>query len=155
MNSLRITRFLLSLLYEQTFIKLNSSLFDHPDHFEFVKISGLPDSSDTPNFQRGFKIFEDSAYEGDFENVNILKERDGDNLGDGGIRGIQIFRNSQFTKWGIPLKKFSFSFNMRIWGIPLMKFSFSFNMRIWGIPLMKFSFSFTFPFPVTLRKMKS
>ena len=48
------------------FIKLNSSLFDHPDHLEFVKISGLLESSDTLNFQRDFKFFEDSTYEGDF-----------------------------------------------------------------------------------------
>ena len=53
------------------FIKLNSSLFDHPDHFEFVKTLSSPTIL---NFQRGFKIFEDSAYEGDFENVVILKE---------------------------------------------------------------------------------
>ena len=72
MDSLRITRFLLSLLYEQTFIKLNSPLFDHPDHFEFVKtlVSPIP-----PNFQRGFKIFEDSAYEGDFERKGKLHYR--------------------------------------------------------------------------------
>ena len=66
-------RFLLSLLYEQTFIKLNSSLFDRPDHFEFFK---TPISPTIPNFQRGFKFFEDSGYEGDFENVVILKERE-------------------------------------------------------------------------------
>ena len=41
------------------FIKLNSPLFDHPDHFEFFKTLVF---SDTPNFQRGFKIFEDSGY---------------------------------------------------------------------------------------------
>ena len=41
------------------FIKLNSSLFDRPDHFEFFK---------TPNFQRDLKIFEDSDF---------IKERDG------------------------------------------------------------------------------
>ena len=48
-EQLRITRFLLSY-YMNNFIKLNSPLFDHPDHFEFVKISGLPDSSDTSEF---------------------------------------------------------------------------------------------------------
>ena len=66
------------------FIKLNSSLFDHPDHLEFLK---PPIPPTLPNFQRGFKIFEDSAYEGDFENVVILKEREEDILDDGGIRG--------------------------------------------------------------------
>ena len=72
------------------FIKLNSSLCLSPDHFEFVKTLVSPIPPTLPNFQRGFKFFEYSAYEGDFENVQILKERDGDNLGDGGFRGIQI-----------------------------------------------------------------
>ena len=58
------------------FIKLNSSLFDHPDHFEFVKTPISSNLPNPPNFQRGFKIFEDSGYEGDFENVVILKERE-------------------------------------------------------------------------------
>ena len=60
------------------FIKLNSPFpFPFPPRPPRIfKTSGLPDSSDTPNFQRDLKIFEDSAYEGDFENVVILKERE-------------------------------------------------------------------------------
>ena len=46
------------------FIKLNSSFLDHPDHFEFVKTPVFSDSSDTPNFQRDLKFFEDSGYGG-------------------------------------------------------------------------------------------
>ena len=44
------------------FIKLNSSFFDHPDHFEFLKTSSSPNPPTLPNFQRDLKFFEDSAY---------------------------------------------------------------------------------------------
>ena len=54
------------------FIKLNSSLslsLSLPDHLEFFKTLVIYDSSDTPNFQRDLKFFEDSGY------GEILKER--------------------------------------------------------------------------------
>ena len=73
------------------FIKLNSSFLDHPDHFEFVKTLVFSDSSrlfrifsETLNFSKTRDIWRD------FENVDILKEREGDNLGDGGFRVFQI-----------------------------------------------------------------
>ena len=72
------------------FIKLNSSFLDHPDHFEFVKTPVLSESSrlfrifsETLNFSKTRDIWRD------FENVVILKEREGDNFG---IRDFEGFR---------------------------------------------------------------
>ena len=73
------------------FIKLNSSFLDHPDHFEFFKPSSSPNLptlrifSETLNFSKTRDIWRD------FENVDILKEREGDNLG---IRDFEGFRFS-------------------------------------------------------------
>ena len=61
------------------FIKLNSSLFDHPDHFEFVKtlVSPIPPT---------LRIFSEALKFSNTRHMReILKERDGDNL------GFQIF----------------------------------------------------------------
>ena len=72
----------------KTFIKLNSSFLDHPDHFEFFKTPISSNLPTIPNFQRGFKIFEDSGYG---EITDFIKERDGDNS------GFHNFRFSDFT----------------------------------------------------------
>ena len=104
----------LRVLYEQNFIKLNSSLLDRlrvlyeritifPDHFEFFKSPQFSRHSDTPNFQRGFKIFEDSDF---------IKERDGDNLE---FRGIVERRFSPFFQEMGDFEEF------RISGISLKK----------------------------------
>ena len=69
------------------FIKLNSSLFDRPRF-----------STWSQNSKRKGKLL-NMIWK--IENVTILKERDGDILGDGKFSGIQIFRIWDFEILGI------------------------------------------------------